>query len=70
PALAALPDELRRELADALVMLDLQRIDALIGRVAKRDPALGQRLRRHADHFDFDQIMNLLALAEKTGTSK
>jgi signal transduction histidine kinase/DNA-binding NarL/FixJ family response regulator len=70
PALAALPEDLRRDLADALTILDTERIDALIGRVAERDPALGQRLRRHADHFDFDPIMNLLALAEKTGTSK
>jgi hypothetical protein len=46
------PDELRRELADALVALDTERIDALIGRVAERDAALGQALRRHVDTLD------------------
>ena len=59
-ALAALPDELRRELADALVALDIGRIGALLGRVAERDPALGQLLRRHADNFDFTLIEDAL----------
>jgi signal transduction histidine kinase/CheY-like chemotaxis protein len=59
-ALATLPAELRRGLADALVALDIARIDALIGRVAERDPALGQLLRRHADNFDFTLIEDAL----------
>ena len=46
---AGLPDGLRRELLDALVALDTARIAALIGRVAERDAALGQALRRHAE---------------------
>jgi PAS domain S-box-containing protein len=60
-ALAALPEELRQELGDALVALDPQRIDALIGRIAERDPALGQFLRYHADNFDYELIENALA---------
>jgi hypothetical protein len=59
--LAALPDDLRRELADALVALDTERIDALVGRVAERDAALGQRLRQHADNFDYGPIEAALA---------
>jgi CheY-like chemotaxis protein len=55
-ALAALPADLRRELADALVALDTERIGALIGQVEERDAALGQLLRRYADNFDFGPI--------------
>ena len=69
-ALAALPDALRRELADALVALDTGRIDALLGRVAERDPALGQLLRRHADNFDFGPILNGLMPAQEAGLAE
>jgi hypothetical protein len=49
-----LPEDLRRELADALVALDTTRIDALIGRVAERDaPPWRRCLRQHADSFDY-----------------
>ena len=59
-ALAALPADLRRELADALAILDTARIGALIGRVAERDAALGQALRQHADSFDYGLIEEVL----------
>ncbi len=59
-ALAALPADLRRELADALAILDTGRIGALIGRVAERDAALGQFFRRYADNFDFGLIEEVL----------
>ncbi|HRD50931.1 MAG TPA: response regulator [Candidatus Contendobacter sp.] len=55
-ALAALPEDLRRELAEALVALDTRRIDALIERVAERDAALGNLLRQHADAFNYESI--------------
>ncbi len=64
-ALAALPEALRRDLADALVTLDTERIDALIGRVAERDAALGQILRQHAENYDYDPIMQALARTER-----
>ncbi len=59
-ALAALPADLRRDLADALAILDTARIGALIGRVAERDAALGQFFRRYADNFDFGLIEEVL----------
>ncbi|MDG4597165.1 MAG: PAS domain S-box protein [Candidatus Contendobacter sp.] len=64
--LAALPEALRQDLADALVTLNTERIDALIGRVAERDAALGQLLRRYTDNYDYDPIIKTLALNEKT----
>ncbi|MBL8248368.1 MAG: response regulator [Candidatus Competibacter sp.] len=59
-ALAGMPEDLRRELADALVALDTKRIDALIGRVAERDATLGQFLRHHAASFDYGLIEEVL----------
>ncbi|HNG87655.1 response regulator [Accumulibacter sp.] len=52
-ALAALPEALRRDLADALLMLDTARIDALIRQVEALDAILGQVLRSQADDFDY-----------------
>ena len=37
-----------------------ERIDALVGRVAERDAALGQAMRRHADAFDYGPIETAL----------
>ncbi|MBL8398942.1 MAG: response regulator [Candidatus Accumulibacter sp.] len=60
-AVAALSAELRRDLADALLALDSERITTLIGRVAECDPLLGQILRHHADNFDYQPIEDALA---------
>jgi len=59
-ALAALPQELRGELADALLTLDTTRITTLIGQIGEYDPALAQALRSHADNFDFEPIERAL----------
>ncbi|WP_300449733.1 ATP-binding protein [Accumulibacter sp.] len=56
----ALPEDLRQELIDALVILDTMHIDALIGRIDELDAALGQSLRRYADAFDFGSIEKAL----------
>ena len=57
---AALPPELRRELTEAAVTLNVERIDRLIARVEAHDEALGQLLRQYAEHFDFEQIETIL----------
>ncbi|MBK8335714.1 MAG: response regulator [Sterolibacteriaceae bacterium] len=59
-ALAALPEDLRRELAEALVVLEVGRIDAAIARIGEHDNALGANLRRLADNFDFAPIDDAL----------
>ena len=59
-AMAALPEDLRRDLADALVVLNVGQIDALIARVAECDPALGRLLRRRADNYDYGSIEEAL----------
>ncbi len=53
---AIVPDSLRQELAEALVNLNIDRIDALIGQVAQQDAETGQRFRRYADGFAYERI--------------
>ncbi|WP_300455441.1 ATP-binding protein [Accumulibacter sp.] len=63
-ALATLPEDLRRHLADALVTLDTGQIAALIARVTQLNPALGRILRRHADSFDYAPLDRALHEAD------
>ncbi|HMW79370.1 hypothetical protein, partial [Accumulibacter sp.] len=61
---------LRRELADALLALDAERITRLIGQVAERDAALGEAFYRHARTFDYLSIERALAdLASNDATA-
>ena len=60
-ALAALSEDLRGELKNALVSLDLERIERLVGHIAKHDSALGEVLARRADSFSFTPILHALA---------
>ena len=55
--LAALPRELRGELANALMSLDRERIAAVIRRVAERNAALGLVLAQLADSFAFTSML-------------
>jgi CheY-like chemotaxis protein len=59
-ALAALPEELRRELMKAVISLDTEYIAALIGRVSEEDCALGEALERLAGRFAYTEILNAL----------
>ncbi|WP_300453532.1 ATP-binding protein [Accumulibacter sp.] len=56
----ALPSELRRELGEAVVALNVERIHRLIARVEAQDEALGQLLRQHAENFAFEKIEKIL----------
>jgi signal transduction histidine kinase/DNA-binding NarL/FixJ family response regulator len=59
-ALATLPQELRRELTDALVSLDVTRIGEIIRRVSELDPALGDALAQHAGQLGYTAILRAL----------
>ena len=56
-ALAALPGQLRQELVDAVVSLDVARIAGVIRRVAVLDPVLGEVLARHAGGLEYTAIV-------------
>ncbi len=59
-ALAALPETLRKELADALVRLDAGPIGDVIDRVSKLDFQLGDVLGRYAKRFAYTEILKAL----------
>ena len=59
-ALSTLPQELRRELTDALVSLDAARITNIIHRVSEIDPALGDTLAQHANQLNYTAILQAL----------
>lgn len=63
--LQELPPALRTELVEALLILDSERIDAVIRKVAQQDAPLGKILARLASAFDYPTILQ--ALGAKTG---
>ena len=58
--LVALPEALRRQLHDALVRLDSDRIMEVIGEAGKTDPRLARVLTRLAENFDYPAILDAL----------
>ena len=59
-ALSRLPEQLRKELADALVRLDTGPIAEVIDRVSEQDSQLGEALARCAKRFAYTEILNAL----------
>lgn len=59
-ALAVLPDCLHDGLAEALVVLDGERILAAIEAIAQADAGLGAALRGRAQNYDYESILALL----------
>jgi signal transduction histidine kinase/ActR/RegA family two-component response regulator len=59
-AFKALPEELRFQLSDALIALDVRRIAGLIQRVSERDPVLGSLLAGCADRLAYTPILRAL----------
>jgi signal transduction histidine kinase/ligand-binding sensor domain-containing protein/DNA-binding response OmpR family regulator len=60
PDLAMLPEQLLRELADAVVTLDAKLIGEAIARVAKHDAQLGEGLARAAKRSAYTEILKVL----------
>jgi signal transduction histidine kinase/ligand-binding sensor domain-containing protein/CheY-like chemotaxis protein len=59
-ALAKLPEQLRKELADAVVRLDAGPIGEVIDRVSEQDAQLGEVLARCAKRFAYTEILRAL----------
>ena len=59
-ALAALPQDLRGHLKDAVISLDVSRIASMINRVAERDATLGRMLAGCAEEFAYTAILKAL----------
>ena len=58
--LAALPEELRRDLAGAIATLDSAQIGGVIQRVSEHNPALGLVLAEHAERLAYSAIHRAL----------
>ena len=58
--LAALPEEMRRELRSAVIALDAKRLGEAIRGVSERDAALGTTLAAFADRFAYTAILKAL----------
>jgi CheY-like chemotaxis protein len=63
--ISALPDDLRRELRDALLMLHPVHISTAIERISQENPTLGLILARHADGYSFSAIFDVIMTDEK-----
>jgi CheY-like chemotaxis protein len=58
--LSALPDELRKELRDALIMLNPARISTAIERISQQNSALGLVLARYAGRTAYSTIFDAM----------
>jgi signal transduction histidine kinase/ligand-binding sensor domain-containing protein/CheY-like chemotaxis protein len=67
-ALEALPAELRKELTDAVISLDIERIDAVISRISGQDAALGRTLSQYAERYAYSSILQALETSEAART--
>jgi CheY-like chemotaxis protein len=63
--MAVLPEDLRRELKDALLALDLARIANAIHNVAEQRPLTGDALARLAEQYTYTPILRALEECER-----
>jgi hypothetical protein len=63
-AIAGLPIELRIELTDAVIALNMNQIDAAIQRISALEAELGAALAFHAGRFALTQILEALKECE------
>ena len=59
-ALAQLPDDLRKELKQATIDLDVDLIETLIRRIRKLDATVADGLADLADNFQYDRLLELI----------
>jgi len=67
-SLTGLPEEVRTELTNAVISLNIERIASLIGRISEQNPALGRTLSRYAARYEFSQILEALQPSEAMRT--
>jgi CheY-like chemotaxis protein/anti-sigma regulatory factor (Ser/Thr protein kinase) len=63
-ALAALPEEFRTELAEALISLNIDRVTRAVNRIAERDTALGRALVPYCHQYAYSSILRALRAVE------
>jgi hypothetical protein len=58
--LAVLPEQMRGQLRNAVIALDVKRIKAVIRQIAEHEPAAGSALAAYADRFAYTAILQAL----------
>ncbi len=58
--LKALPEILRYEFENALVKLDIKKINDSISQIAEINPKLAEKIEKHSKIFDYKTILNIL----------
>ncbi|HZW24073.1 MAG TPA: ATP-binding protein [Gallionella sp.] len=66
-SLLSLPEALRHELLDSLIVGDTQQLAGLLSRIEQQDAALAKVLSRHVAAFNYQPILNALESADKPG---
>ena len=61
---AALPADVRKDLADALTSLDREQIETVIQRVSQKDVRLGNILQRHAERLAYTAMLTAVKRCE------
>lgn len=59
-SLAGLPEDLRKELSDAVISLNVKRIAGVIARISAQDPDLGHTLSHYAETYNYSPIFEAL----------
>ena len=67
--LQTLPADLRRELTDAVTVLNTERVREVIAHISECDPALASTLTRHADRFAYTAVLEALRGAAGHGAA-
>ncbi|MBV8573051.1 MAG: hypothetical protein JO319_20710, partial [Acidobacteriaceae bacterium] len=62
--LAGLPATLRKQLAEAVISLDIDGIAQVISRITEQDPAVGSILSNCADRYAYSSILQALQSLE------
>lgn len=58
--LASLPVELRKELEDAMISLDIARIASAVGHISAHNAALGHTLSQYTEKYAYSSILRAL----------
>jgi signal transduction histidine kinase/ligand-binding sensor domain-containing protein/CheY-like chemotaxis protein len=66
--LARLPEELRKELAAAVISLDIEGIATVIRRISQHNAALGRTLSQYAERYAYSSILQAIRSAETVQT--
>jgi len=66
-AVTSIPAALRMQLADALLSLDADRVNAVVSEISERDDSLGAMLSEYPDKFAYTELFRAIQRREARG---